>query len=43
MISNMTDSGFLKPHHAEMIIHTDNEAQLLSAIQSYQAPKLKWS
>ncbi|MFB2703531.1 LOG family protein [Marinobacter shengliensis] len=43
MISNMTDSGFLKPHHAEMIIHTDNEAQLLSAIQSYQTPKLKWS
>lgn len=43
MISTMTTSGFLKPDYADMLIHTDNPQDLLSAIQSYVSPRQKWS
>ncbi|MBN7769296.1 TIGR00730 family Rossman fold protein [Marinobacter daepoensis] len=43
MVLNMVHSGFLKPHHAEMLIHTDNAETLLSSIRSYQAPRQKWT
>lgn len=43
MISKMTDSGFLNSQYAEMLIHTDCSAKLLSSIKSYKAPKQKWT
>lgn len=43
MIASMSASGFLNPRYAEMLIHTDRSDALLSAIQSYEAPKQKWT
>lgn len=43
MIDNMSSSGFLKAQYADMLIHTHDPQQLLSAINSYQAPAQKWT
>jgi len=43
MISQMVGSGFLKSQYAQMLINTDQAAELLSSIKSYQAPKQKWA
>ncbi|MCC4263711.1 TIGR00730 family Rossman fold protein [Oceanimonas baumannii] len=42
MIKKMSDAGFLKPQHCDMLIKTDNSAELLSLIKSYKAPDRKW-
>jgi len=43
MIGTMTDSGFLKPHYANMLIQTNTPESLLTAINCYQAPQHKWT
>ncbi len=42
MIDDMAASGFLKPEFSDMLIHTDTPQGLLSAFNSYVAPKHKW-
>lgn len=42
MIINMCQSGFLKPHYADMLIHTDEPESLITSINTYQAPQKKW-
>lgn len=43
MITKMSDSGFLKPQYAEMLIHTHKPEELMLSINSYKAPKRKWT
>ena len=43
MIEHMSASGFLKSEYSDMIINTDSPEKLLSAINSYKAPKQKWT
>lgn len=42
MIDRMTDSGFLKPEHAAMLIRTAEPEALLQGIRDYQPPRHKW-
>ena len=43
MIDNMTQEGFLKPEYAEILIFSDEPAQILTAFESYSPPARKWS
>lgn len=43
MIHNMSVAGFLKPAYADMLIHSDDPAELLSAFRCYKAPAQKWA
>ncbi|QEW05601.1 LOG family protein [Nitrincola iocasae] len=43
MITNMTEAGFLKPVHANMLIRADQPEALLQELQQYQPPQHKWS
>ncbi len=42
MIDNMTQEGFLKPEYAEILIFSDEPAQILAAFESYSPPERKW-
>lgn len=42
MIDNMTQEGFLKPEYAEILIFSDEPAQILAAFESYSPPARKW-
>lgn len=42
MLDSMSGEGFLKKEYVNMIINTDNENELLKALQEYKAPKHKW-
>ena len=42
MIQQMTENGFTKSIHTDMLINTDSPEQLMDAFQSYQPPKQKW-
>ncbi|MDB6062884.1 MAG: Rossman fold protein family [Verrucomicrobiaceae bacterium] len=43
MIETMTDTGFLKPDYAEMLITVDNPKDLIHRFKTYVAPAQKWS
>ena len=43
MIDKMSQSGFVKPMHAEMLIRRQTPEALLAAIQAYQPPQHKWA
>ncbi|WP_028305115.1 TIGR00730 family Rossman fold protein [Oceanospirillum maris] len=43
MIDSVADSGFMKQDYIEMLIKTNQPEELLAQIQSYQAPKKKWT
>lgn len=43
MITNMTQAGFLKSVHADMLIQADQPEALLQALQQYQPPQHKWA
>lgn len=43
MIDNMTQEGFLKPEYAEILIFSDEPAQILAAFESYSPPARKWA
>jgi uncharacterized protein (TIGR00730 family) len=42
LIKKMTDTGFLDKKFEEAIILTNNQEELLSLIENYQAPSEKW-
>ncbi|WP_328188087.1 TIGR00730 family Rossman fold protein [Marinobacter sp. OP 3.4] len=41
-LNTMADSGFLKPHHRQMLVVEDQPAPLLQALMRYQPPERKW-
>ena len=43
MISHMSDSGFVRPQYAEMLIHANQPDELLSLINAYEPPQQKWT
>lgn len=43
MIRTMAESGFVRPHYADLLINTDSPTQLLSELQNFKAPADKWS
>lgn len=43
MIKKMVTEGFLKPEYADMLVFSDDPAQILSAFESYAPPSRKWA
>lgn len=42
-LNTMADSGFMKPHHRQMLVVEDQPESLLQALMRYQPPERKWS
>jgi uncharacterized protein (TIGR00730 family) len=42
-LDTMTDSGFMKPHHRQMLVVESEPEALLNALNNYQPPRRKWS
>jgi len=43
MIKKMVTEGFLKPEYADMLVFSDDPAQILSTFESYAPPSRKWA
>ncbi|KAA8733841.1 TIGR00730 family Rossman fold protein [Acinetobacter qingfengensis] len=43
MVQLMVDKGFTQPRYAEMLIQSDNIADILTAFKHYRAPQAKWT
>ncbi len=42
MVTRMADKGFVKKHHADMLIFTEDPEGLLDSFETYTPPAPKW-
>ena len=42
-LNTMADTGFLKPHHRQMLVVEDEPKALVDALMRYRPPQRKWS